>query len=159
MHEKDKIPLEKLEVYTINYTTDFMDGVPILKGRNYSHLDEVQYPKEIIDGVDGKQRWDFILVDGPLGHVHGRFQSIYLAYRLAKKTLHLDAVERKDYNSVVHIFVHDAERWIERYFSDVYPNSTAEGLMRYYQFNHTWLTTIEENERNGFAFPFCKEWK
>jgi len=172
MHEKENVPLGEIEMYSVNYTTDYMEGIPILRGRNYSRLNEFQYPKNVVDGADGKMSWDFILVDGPLGHEHGRFQSIYHAYRLARRKLQLDRVEKNDRTTVVHVFIHDTERWIEENFGNVffgnasyytllnrrYQNALSEGQMRYYQCNHEWLNAVLENERKGFAFPFLKEW-
>jgi len=172
MHEKDNVPLGEIEMYLVNYTTDYMEGIPILHGRNYTRLNQFGYPKHIVDGANGKMPWDFILVDGPLGHEHGRFQSIYHAYRLARRKLYLDSIEKKDHSTVVHVFIHDTERWIEENFGNAffgnasyytlldrrYPNSLSEGQMRYYQCNHKWLKDVLENERKGFAFPFLKEW-
>lgn len=73
-----------LKIYNVEYTTEAKDHKEINFNTTLLHM---SLPKEVLE-----TKWDFIIVDGPLGHNPprpykgpGRMQSIYMAHLLLKK--------------------------------------------------------------------------
>jgi hypothetical protein len=80
---------------------------------------EQLYIQELPDVVFSTT-WDVIIVDAPLGYPNtgpGRFQSLYMTKRIANHTLSLLSKQQQQIKSVVHVFVDDYERRVEREFS------------------------------------------
>jgi hypothetical protein len=123
----------QLQAYTVNYTTQNSISQLEYYMSNKHVWDEELYIHDLPDIVMSSTiAWDVIIVDAPLGYPNtgpGRFQSLYMTKLIANHTMNLllsstqlsqranTSVAMTDQDHVVHVFVDDYERRVEREFS------------------------------------------
>jgi uncharacterized protein (TIGR01627 family) len=134
-----------LEAYVVDYTTK-NDEVNLERfmnnpGKWGKELEIKGFPKAVMD-----TRWDVILVDAPMGYPGagpGRFQSLYWTMLLARKY--------ENVSPMVHVFVDDYERKVEREFSQrVFERAPMEIVGR------KRTSTVPANEQAHFVFGAMK---
>ena len=124
----------QLQAYTVNYTTQNSVSQLEYYTNNKDSWEEQLYIRDLPDIVVSTTAWDVIIIDAPLGYPKtgpGRFQSIYMTKQIAKRTLTLLSSMQQtlsemqsnknhgddDPEHVVHVFVDDYERRVEREFA------------------------------------------
>lgn len=107
----------QLEAFTVEYTTEnTAESYSRLLGHaeRWSELEwKKGFPHSVLE-----TRWNVILVDAPLGSPNegpGRYQSLYMTKLLSKGSQAVSRTSRK--KNVVHVFVDEYERKVEREFS------------------------------------------
>jgi uncharacterized protein (TIGR01627 family) len=134
-----------LEAYVVDYTTKndeanferFMNN----PDKWEKELEIKGFPKKVMD-----TRWDVILVDAPMGYPGAgpaRFQSLYMTLLLARKY--------ENISPIVHVFVDDYERKVEREFSQlVFERAPMEIIGR------RRTSAVPANEQAHFVFGAMK---
>jgi Nucleotide-diphospho-sugar transferase/Polysaccharide biosynthesis len=108
----------QLEAYAIDYTTtNSKESFRTFYNHSDDHLKIKGFPNELF-----AVPWDVILVDAPLGYPNqgpGRYQSLYTTKLLAQATMQQRLLKSRTSqpNTIVHVFVDDYERFVERKFS------------------------------------------
>lgn len=96
-----------IEIYRAHYTTNQTEWNNLLTADHIAHLPETNLPYDAL--------YDVIIIDGPKSNPampnflppHGRMQSFFLAEQFFFNT-----------SGTVHLFIHDADRTVERTYAD-----------------------------------------
>ena len=110
----------QLQAYTVNYSTQNTKSQLKHYKENKDIWEEQLYIHELPEMVLSTTTWDVIIVDAPLGYPRtgpGRFQSLYMTKVIAARTLNALLTQQPTSSAVVHVFVDDYERDVERDFS------------------------------------------
>jgi len=118
--------LARIDIYNVKYTTKAEAFLDAFKQRAVCAFAAMDSVRTKYRSVFDYRLWTVILVDAPFGFIHGRSQSMYLAFLHTHRALQGGI-------PMVHVFVHDSQRTAEATYADAMFGTRYHLLNRFYE--------------------------